>query len=215
MQVPRIYAIADQDAWGLERLPQAVETLAEAGVGWIQLRVKQAAGGDFQTLAEKVVRRLEGADVVLWINDRADIAGCLEGFGVPIGVHVGQDDLPPTAVRKVLGDGVRIGHSTHGESQLLAADAENAVDVIALGPIYATRSKAQPDPEVGLQGLRRLRSRTSKPLVAIGGINAERLPEVLNAGADTVALISALGDSEPRGLAKRVRELIRIAEEAK
>jgi len=189
MNVPRIYAIADQDAFGGERLPEVVAALAEAGVGWIQVRAKRAAGADLYRWVEACVRRLEGAASELWIDDRADVAALFPVFGV----HVGQDDLPPEAVRRAVGGGLAIGRSTHDEEQVRAAAADPDVDVVACGPVFATRSKERPDPVVGLELLRRARAATDKPLVAIGGIDAGNLAAALAAGADAVALIGALG----------------------
>lgn len=206
MRVPRIYAIADQDAFGGERLPEVASALAGAGVGWIQLRIKRAAGADLFRWVEASVRRLEGSDARLWIDDRADVAALFPVFGV----HVGQDDLPPAAVRRAAGSGPRIGRSTHDEAQLRAADADPEVDVVAFGPVFATRSKGRPDPVVGVELLRRARTWTAKPLVAIGGIDARNLVEVLAAGVDAVAVISALGgeSSSVAEIAKNARRLL-------
>ena len=189
-----IYAIADLGALGGERFPATVETLAAAGIRWIQIRAKSATGAQLYRLLERTSRALEGTATALWLDDRADLAAL---FPVA-GVHVGQRDLPPSAVKGLLGEGIRVGLSTHDRSQFLAAAADGAVDVIAVGPIFPTRSKENPDPAVGLDFLRWARRRTDKPLVAIGGIDAETLPEVLGAGADTAALIGALcrGDVE-------------------
>jgi thiamine-phosphate pyrophosphorylase len=122
------------------------------------------------------------------VDDRADLAAL---FPVD-GVHVGQRDLPPAAARRVVGGGVRIGLSTHDEEQLAAADADPAVDVIAVGPVFPTTGKEDPDPVVGLSFVRRARERTRKPLVAIGGIDAGNVAEVLAAGADAAAVLGAV-----------------------
>jgi len=203
MHPPRIYAIADQDAFGGDRLPEVVGVLGAAGVGWIQVRVKRAVGAELYHLVEACVRRLEGVDARLWIDDRADVAALFPVFGV----HVGQDDLPPGAVRRAVGPGLVIGRSTHDEEQLRAADADPDVDVVAFGPVFATRSKERADPVVGLARLRRARASTAKPLVAIGGIDAGNLAAVLAAGADTVAMIGALG-----GASSTAAEVARNAE---
>lgn len=207
--VPQIYAIVDQDTLGLERLADVAGTLAEAGVGWLQLRLKTASGLEAWRVAERTVRRLEGSGAALWIDDRADLAALFDVYGV----HVGQEDLPPEAVRRVLGPELRIGRSTHDEAQFTAAAEDPDVDVVAFGPIFETGSKAGPDPVVGLDRLRRLRPVTDKPLVAIGGIDTERVAEVLAAGADTVALIGALGSASDSlaELARRARRLLRAA----
>ena len=185
--VPRLYAIADREALGARSLPGAMAAMAAAGVRWIQLRAKGAAGSDFYALAAACCEALEGSGATLWLDARADVAALL-----PVGgLHLGQHDLPPEAARPLLADGVLVGRSTHDLSQLAAAAADPAVDVIALGPIFATASKRQPDPAVGLSLLQAARRLTRKPLVAIGGIDERNLAAVLAAGADSAAVLSA------------------------
>ncbi len=121
------------------------------------------------------------------MNDRADL--CLAaGFD---GVHLGQDDLSPEGARKVIGTDLWLGVSTHNPEQLVQADQSTA-DYLAIGPVFSTRSKANPDPVIGLEGVRRARALTRKPLVAIGGITRENCRSVIEAGADAVAVISDL-----------------------
>lgn len=191
----RIYAIADAEALGSTPLPAAVAAMAEAGVGWIQIRAKRLAGRDLFAATEACCRALEGSGAALWIDDRADVAAL---FPVA-GLHVGQTDLPPAAARRIVrcfgGERPWIGLSTHHEEQLAAADADPAVDVIAVGPVFPTRGKewpGPPDPIVGVGFVRRARSLTAKPLVAIGGIDAGNVAEVLAAGADAAAVIGAV-----------------------
>lgn len=186
----RIYAIADAEALGETEtpLPAAVAAMAEAGVRWIQVRAKRLAGVDLYRALEASCRAVEGSGAALWVDDRADLAAL---FPV-VGVHVGQADLPPAAARRVVGPELWIGQSTHGEVQLAAADEDPDVDVVAVGPVFATASKERPDPVVGLELVRWARARTAKPLVAIGGIGAENAAEVLAAGADTVAVLGAV-----------------------
>jgi thiamine-phosphate pyrophosphorylase len=193
----RIYAIADAEALGatpvsaVSALPAAVAAMAEAGVRWIQVRAKRLAGRDLFAAVEACCRALEesgGSGVALWIDDRADLAAL---FPVA-GLHLGQTDLPPAAARRVVGERPWIGLSTHHEEQLAAADADPDVDVIAVGPVFPTRGKERPDPIVGLDLVRRARARTAKPLVAIGGIDAGNVAEVLAAGADAAAVIGAV-----------------------
>jgi thiamine-phosphate pyrophosphorylase len=125
--------------------------------------------------------------VRLIMNDRADL--CLAAdFD---GVHVGQDDLSPESVRKIVGPDRWLGVSTHNPEQLREADMTSA-DYLSIGPVFATSSKANPDPVVGLDGVRRARSLTPKPLVAIGGITRANAAAVIEAGADAVAVISDL-----------------------
>lgn len=184
----RLYAIADLDALGPLGLADGVQAMAEAGIPWVQVRAKSCTDAEHLELVEECCVRVEGTSTVLWVDDRADIAALLP----VIGVHVGQQDLPPAAVRRLVGAERWIGRSTHDEKQLLAANADDEVDVVALGPIFATSSKASPDPVVGLDFLRKARELTAKPLVAIGGIDAERLPSVLATGVDRVAVLGAV-----------------------
>lgn len=206
-----VYAIADAGALGKVPLASAVAEMAAAGVGWIQIRAKGGlTDAQLYRAVEECARRLEGSQTRLWVDDRADLAALL-----PVaGLHVGQRDLPPGAARRVVGGGVWIGSSTHDEEQLVAADADPEVDVVALGPIFATASKERPDPVVGLESLRRLRRRTAKPLVAIGGITADNVASVLAAGADTAAVLGAICSraAGPREVGARCRRLLAAAE---
>jgi thiamine-phosphate pyrophosphorylase len=199
----RIYAIADVEALHPAPLPAAVRDMAEAGIQWIQVRAKQLSGGELYRQMEECCRALEGSGVRLWVDDRADVAAL---FPVA-GVHVGQTDLPPAAARRVVGDEMWIGLSTHDEEQLLAADADPDVDVIAVGPVFPTTGKASPgppDPILGLDFLRRARTLTAKPLVAIGGIGPGNVAEVIAAGADTAAMIGAVCRGDVRANALRL-----------
>jgi thiamine-phosphate pyrophosphorylase len=128
-----------------------------------------------------------GNSVKLIMNDRADLA-LVAGFD---GIHVGQDDLSPEGARKVIGDTLWLGVSTHNPDQVREADRTSA-DYIAVGPVFATGSKANPDPVIGLEGVRRARTLTRKPVVAIGGITRANCRSVIDAGADSVAVISDL-----------------------
>jgi len=183
-----LYGIADVEMLGAERVEPAIAVMVEAGLGTIQLRTKRLADRELAVLSERLLRRLEAWPGELWIDDRVDLARLLPFAGV----HLGQRDLPPAAARPLLPAPTAIGWSTHDEAQLVAGDADPAADWLALGPILPTASKANPDPLVGLVGLRRLRARTAKPLVAIGGLDADSAPRALEAGADAVAVLSAL-----------------------
>jgi len=194
--VPRLYAIADLDLLGERRLPAAVAAMAEAGVRWIQLRAKGASGDIALALAEACVRAVEGSGATLWIDDRVDVAALL-----PVGgVHLGQSDLPPAEARPLLATSALIGASTHNLAQLATAAADETVNVVAIGPVFSTGSKRAADPVVGLATVREARLLTSKPLVAIGGIDEHNLGAVLEAGADSVAVLSAVcrGDVSAR-----------------
>jgi thiamine-phosphate pyrophosphorylase len=138
-----------------------------------------------------------GADLI--VNDRADIAMLLGA-----GLHVGQDDLPPRDARKLMGTDAPIGFSSHNPAQLSAAGGE-PVDYVALGPLFPTASKLNPDPVVGVEELRRCRALIEKPLVAIGGITLENAAEVWDAGADSVAVIASLLPKSPTAQSMRRR----------
>jgi len=195
-----IYAIADAAALAPRPLPEAVAAMAECGIRCIQVRGKDLAGEAWYDVLEGCVRRLEGSGVELWVDDRADVAAL---FPVQ-GLHLGQADLPPAAARRVVGEGVKIGLSTHNEEQLAAADADPAVDVVAVGPVFATTGKERPDPVVGLAFVSRARSRTAKRLVAIGGIGAGNVAAVLAAGADAAAVLGAVCRGDVRANCRRL-----------
>lgn len=170
------------------------------GVRWVQLRAKGLPDRELCARAEACLRVAADAGAVLWVNDRADVAAIL---GAP-GLHLGQDDLPPGAARAVVGGATWIGRSTHDETQLAAAAADPDVDVVAVGPVFPTATKACPEPVVGLELVRRARALTAKPLVAIGGITAATAPGVLAAGADTVAVAGAICSGDLSGNCRRL-----------
>lgn len=182
------------------------EALLEGGAEILQFRHKGEFHREVFAEAELVRQLCEAADALFIIDDRADIARLLRA-----GVHVGQDDPRPADVRVVMGEQGIIGFSTHNRQQLAAA-GEEPVDYLALGPVFSTSSKLNPDPVVGLDGLRQLRPLSSKPLVAIGGVTRENAREALAAGADSLAVI---GDLIPRVVdkaqaRKRAEEWIRL-----
>jgi thiamine-phosphate pyrophosphorylase len=209
MRLPKLYPITDVRLCGLRHAEQ-VERLGAGGATLVQLREKQLSAGEFYREALEALRVARRLGVRLIINDRADIALALKADGV----HLGQDDLPPQAARKLLGPSAIIGFSTHNLEQAREA-ASLPVDYIAVGPIYSTSSKEKPDPIVGLEGLRLVRQGTgSIPLVGIGGITRENAATVLSAGADTVACISALLE-RPTEIEDRTRKLISVLEPQK
>ena len=190
---PAVYAIADAAALGGRSLPAAVAAMAAAGIGWIQVRPKprppapRPSDRELLALHEDAVAAIGDTAAALWVDDRADIAALVAAAGL----HLGQRDLPPAAARPLVGPGTWIGRSTHDEAELAEAAADPEVDVIAVGPVFATSGKERPDPVVGLDFVRRARRATDKPLVAIGGIDETNLAAVLDAGADTVAVLGA------------------------
>lgn len=203
---PAVYGIADGEALGLpsasapsadgsvlspaelDRFVAAVAAMADAGIQWIQIRLKSSDDRTFFRILEACIRRVENSESRLWVDDRADLAAL---FPV-LGVHVGQSDLPPSAARRILSSESLIGLSCHDEAQILRADRDPSVDVVACGPVFATMSKKNPDPTIGLEGVRAARAATGKPLVAIGGIDLDNARRVLEAGADTVVVLGAL-----------------------
>ena len=161
--------------------------LRASGIRFLQYRDKDASDEVVLERAALLRRVFPAADSCLILNDRVSLVRAA-GFD---GVHVGQEDLSPAEVRAALGPEMLIGVSTHSEEQLVIA-ADGPADYVAIGPVYATVSKLVPDPVVGLEGVRTARAMTTKPLVAIGGINRSNCAAVIGAGADSVAVISDL-----------------------
>jgi thiamine-phosphate pyrophosphorylase len=188
LKLPRVYPILDTEIFTNRGVGVEVAAAAflDGGAGILQFRHKGHWSRETYAVAEGVARLCREAGALFIINDRADFAMLLGG-----GLHVGQDDLPPRDARKLIGSEAIIGYSSHNAGQLCAAAGE-PVDYMALGPIYGTSSKRNPDPVVGVEELRRCRALLEKPLVAIGGITMENAPAVLNAGADSLAILSAL-----------------------
>jgi len=201
--LPRLYAIVDSTSFPVANaMMQAAEELVSGGVTLLQYRDKSGKSGSMLSQARELRRRV-GDRARLIMNDRADL--CLAAdFD---GVHLGQDDLSPEAARRILGSSVWLGLSTHNPEQLTQADKTSA-DYLAIGPVFATSSKANPDPVVGLEGVRRARELTRKPLVAIGGITRANARSVIDAGADAVAVISDL-IRDPRKSAEEFLALLR------
>jgi len=185
--LPRLYAMIDPEQAAGRHSLEIAEALLAAGVRLIQLRDKSSASGELCAKAQQLAECVRAAGGIFIVNDRADIARAVDADGV----HVGQDDLPPNSARLVIGPDKLIGYSTHVLAQVEEADRSEA-DYIAFGPIFPTSSKINPDVVVGLEGLREARKATRKPLVAIGGITLENAQAVLEAGADSVAVIRAL-----------------------
>ncbi len=204
MRLPKLYPITDRLLSGLSHAEQ-VARLCEGGARLVQLREKHLPARDFYREASEALRVARGFGAKLIINDRADVALAVGADGV----HVGQDDMPPEAARKLLGENDIVGFSTHGVGQAVAASAL-PVSYVAIGPVFATASKEEPDPVVGLEGVRRVREAVGGlQVVAIGGITAETACSVLEAGADSVAVIGALlATPDPSEITRRTRELL-------
>jgi thiamine-phosphate pyrophosphorylase len=205
LTLPRLYAILDPSLYRDESHCYSVaEDLVASGVTLLQYRNKNGNARQMLEHARELKRRLTSSDspnLKLIMNDRSDL--CLAAdFD---GVHIGQDDLSPASARKVIGEKLWLGVSTHNPEQVRIADKTSA-DYIAIGPVFSTSSKVNPDPVVGLDGVRAARKLTSKPLVAIGGITRQNCRSVIQAGADSVAVISDLV-TDPR---KSAEEFLRI-----
>jgi thiamine-phosphate pyrophosphorylase len=197
----RLYAILDASCFSVPQLLfQAADELVAAGVTIVQYRNKSA---DTRTMLghPRELKARIGSRVKLIMNDRADVCLAAEFDGV----HLGQDDLSPASARKIIGPNRWLGVSTHNPEQVAEADRTSA-DYIAIGPVFATGSKAKPDPVIGLDGVRRARELTRKPLVAIGGITRLNCQSVIATGADSVAVISDL----VRDPGKSAEEFLRI-----
>src|SRR6185503_499697 len=166
MKLPAFYPILDTEIAirrGVEPV-RAAQQILDAGARILQFRHKGFLSREAFAWLERTAEITRAAGVVLVVNDRADLAML---FGTAL--HLGQDDLPPAAARRVVGPDTMVGFSTHNEAQLRAACAE-PVDYLAFGPIFGTVTKENPDPMVGLDELRRLRAISDRPLIAIGGI---------------------------------------------
>jgi thiamine-phosphate pyrophosphorylase len=205
--LPRLYVILDA---ALITSPErdCAASLAEAGVRLLQYRNKSASARQYLDSSRELAETLVPRGVSFFVNDRPDVA-FLAGAS---GVHVGQEDLDVEQTRRVIGRDRLVGVSTHNLEQFDRA-ATSSADYIAVGPIFGTSSKANPDPVVGLAFLRRVRGLTEKPIVAIGGITLERAAAAVEAGADSVAVIGGiLSAADP---AQRARQYITTLEAAK
>jgi thiamine-phosphate pyrophosphorylase len=215
-QLPPLYPVIDFSCFVTERDPivaimRYAEELIVAGATLIQLRDKSQPSVEHGLTEDNVtrrflscareLRRVTWERATLIINDRVDICLAVDADGV----HLGQEDLSPAAAHRIFGqvkDGKTrvIGFSTHNLAQVIAADAL-PIDYIAIGPVFATGSKANPDPVVGLHGVKQVRRVTKKPLVAIGGITRQNCSQVKDSGADSVAVISDLLESPGKAFA--------------
>lgn len=182
--LPRLYVVLDAVLIPEPALEIATK-LVDAGVRLLQFRAKALPAREYLQTATQLARITRSAGLTFFVNDRPDIAYLAQADGV----HVGQEDLSVEQARSIVGPDRWVGVSTHNREQFVQAAATSA-DYVAIGPIFATTSKANPDPVVGLDLLRDLRPLTKKPIVAIGGIRLEHAAEVIEAGADSVAVIS-------------------------
>ena len=189
MILPHLYPIVDAELLAAHNVPldTFARELRAAGVTLLQYRDKNGSPQEILRAASILREAMSGSDCRLIMNDRADLA-VLANFD---GVHVGQDDLSPEDARRIVGPNRIVGVSTHTYEQVRLAD-QSCADYIAIGPVFVTRTKRKPDPVVGLEGVRRARALTHKPLVAIGGLTRANARSVTDAGANSIAVISAL-----------------------
>jgi thiamine-phosphate pyrophosphorylase len=202
-RIPRLYAIIDAAQVGAKSPVLIAEALFLAGVHLIQYRDKTGSSRRLFEASREIAGRARRANSLFIVNDRADIARASGADGV----HLGQEDLPVELARRVLRVGQQVGISTHTLSQVSEAESSSA-DYVAFGPISATRSKERPGPVVGLDGLRQARVLTRKPLVAIGGITLANAQAVIEAGADSIAVIHDLLTVEDIGA--RAQQFLRL-----
>ena len=199
--VPKLYPVIDASHFSeIGKLVSFTEELAAAGCTLLQYRNKNGNG---RQMLEQARALRQAVGVKLIMNDRADLCLAAEFDGV----HVGQDDLSPEGVRRIIGDELWLGVSTHNPKQVSEATKKPA-NYLAVGPVFATSSKADPDPVIGLEGVRQAKLLTDKPLVAIGGITRENCRSVFEAGADSIAVISDLL-TEPRKSAEDFFRILR------
>jgi thiamine-phosphate pyrophosphorylase len=207
--LPRLYVILDA---ALLTIPESdcAEELVDAGVRLLQYRNKRASARELFERSKRLSSSLIPQGVIFVVNDRADVAWAAGASGV----HVGQEDLEARAARTVIGTEKLLGVSTHTLEQFEQA-AGSLADYIAVGPVFATSTKANPDPVVGIELIRRVRLLTDKPIVAIGGITLERAAEVIQAGSDSVAVVSdILLASNPGQRARNYIDLLAAVKQA-
>ncbi len=208
MILPHLYPILDAELIAARSITLAAvaSELRAAGVTLLQYRDKNGSPQEILRATAILREAISSSDCRLILNDRADLV-VLANFD---GVHVGQGDLTPEDARRVVGLDRIVGVSTHTDEQVRIAD-QSCADYIAIGPVFVTGTKLNPDPVVGIEGVRRARALTSKPLVAIGGITRANARSVIDAGADSVAVISALfaPTESPQQVARDFRARLR------
>lgn len=198
----KLCLVADVDVAAGRSIISAIEQAIEGGVSLVQLRAKKLKTLEFLELSLKARETTRKKSIPLIINDRVDIALSCNAEGV----HLGQDDLPVSYARKILGTKKLIGVSVNNEMEAEEAEKRGA-DYLGVGPIYFTQTKKDIKPPLGVKGLREIRKRVRIPILAIGGINAENAREMIETGADGVAVVSAILSKE--NIVKATRELAR------
>ena len=205
MKIPAFYPILDTEVAmrrGIDPV-KAARQILDAGARILQYRHKAFLSREAFSWLENIAVLTQAAGAILVVNDRADLAKMFDAA-----LHLGQDDLLPSIARRVVRPDTIVGFSTHNEAQLRAA-SEEPTDYLALGPLFGTATKENPDPTVGLDDFRRLRSLSNRPLVAIGGITRANAMQAIDAGADSVAVIGDLFP-EDGNVGSRIREWLRL-----
>ena len=209
LALPALYVILDAALLPSDPV-ELTNKLLEAGVRLFQYRNKTSSSRELLYAAQSLCVTVRQQGGSFFVNDRPDIAR-LAGAN---GVHLGQDDVAVSTARRIVGSDGIIGISTHNLKQFRAA-IELDADYIAVGPVFATGSKKNPDPVIGIEFIRKVRALTDKPIVAIGGITLERATEVIAAGANSVAVISdILGAKDPVQRARQFLETLPVAASA-
>ena len=202
MKLAGLYLILDPSIAGARSLTDIVKTALDTKVRLFQFRMKTPETRTFYQTAEALCPLVQQGGGIFIVNDRCDVAMTVRADGV----HLGQDDLPLADARAILGPDKLIGISTHNLNQAIQAESGGA-DYIGFGPIFPTTTKENPDPVVGIAGLREVRAQVRIPIVAIGGITAKNVADVRAAGADCIAVVSAvLAASDP---SKAIAELMK------
>jgi thiamine-phosphate pyrophosphorylase len=205
LKLPPIYPITDKLLSGKSTHLEIVRELVRGGATLVQIRDKSTPLHELLSDLRQCAEFTSKRGITLLVNDRCDLVLSCDADGV----HLGQEDLPPDAARSVLGRRKVIGYSTHTRAQVRRA-ADLPLDYLGFGPVFATATKDNPSPVVGISGLRSACRLSSKPVVAIGGIGMEQIPDVLEAGAASAAVISAL--MKAPDLARRMEQLLKAAQ---
>lgn len=196
----RLCLVTDRGLAGARTLPDIVAEAVAGGVTMVQLREKTASTRAFVAEAEALLRLLRPHGVPLVINDRVDVALAVGADGV----HVGQDDMPVDLVRRLVGPAMLIGLSITSDADMARPDAGSA-DYLGVGPVFAQATKPDATPPLGLEGLARLARTATRPVMAIGGIDAGNAEAMLRAGADGLAVVSAImAASDPRAAVRAI-----------
>ena len=204
--LPKLYPILDADALAAAALSldDAAVALRDAGVRFLQYRDKSASDAEVVERMRRLRVIFPRGEALLLLNDRVHLCAAAKADGV----HVGQQDMTPERARELLGPAMLLGVSAHNVEQVQAAKAAGVADYLAIGPVFATGSKRNPDAVVGLEGVTAARALTRLPLVAIGGITEQNAHAVIDAGADAVAVISGLLPPPGASMTERVRDFL-------